>query len=228
MLIIVDNYDSFVHTLAGYVRALNVDYRLVRNDECPLDELQSASAFLLSPGPGSPKNAGISFDAAKSASVPVLGVCLGHQVIGEAFGGKVVRDTPVHGRTSRVLHDGSGVFADLPSPLAVARYHSLVVTQVPDCLRVTARTADGTVMGLAHRDRPITGVQFHPEAVQTNSGAQMVANFLSDAGFEIDQSAVDALSRRRPAALTPDVDDDFFSEPIQPAYPLPRPPSASQ
>ncbi|MFS0885905.1 anthranilate synthase component II [Aeromicrobium sp. 179-A 4D2 NHS] len=182
-MLFVDNYDSFVFNLVQYVRELGADAEVVRNDEASVDEL-TAGGFthvVVSPGPGTPAEAGISADVVRrlGPTTPVLGVCLGHQVIGEVFGARVVRaDTVVHGKSSLVHHDGRGVFAGLPSPLVCARYHSLVVEDLPAELEVTARTGAGVVMGLRHRDLPIEGVQMHPESVLTSRGHDLLATFL--------------------------------------------------
>jgi len=182
-VLFVDNYDSFVFNLVQYVRELGADAEVVRNDEASVDEL-TAGGFthvVVSPGPGTPAEAGISADVVRrlGPTTPVLGVCLGHQVIGEVFGARVVRaGTVVHGKSSLVHHDGRGVFAGLPSPLVCARYHSLVVEDLPAELEVTARTGAGVVMGLRHRDLPIEGVQVHPESILTSRGHDLLAAFL--------------------------------------------------
>jgi len=185
MILLIDNYDSFVHNLARYVQRLGVETRVVRNDAVGVAEIRRMrpAAVILSPGPCTPKEAGCSLDVVRelTGEVPMLGVCLGHQTIAAALGGKVVRaKEPVHGRASEVRHGGEGIFAGLPSPLTVGRYHSLVVEEetMPPELAVTARTADGTVMGLAHRRHPVVGVQFHPESILTRGGYELLANFL--------------------------------------------------
>ncbi len=189
-VLVIDNYDSFVYNLVQYLGELGAEPVVVRNDEIDLDGLASLSpaALLVSPGPGRPRDAGISNEAIVALGrrgTPVLGVCLGHQCIGEVFGGRIVRAPEiVHGKSSPVSHDGRGVFSDLPQPLVATRYHSLVVEEesVPDCLEVTARTRDGLVMGLRHRELPIEGVQFHPESVLTGeAGKHLLANFLRSA-----------------------------------------------
>lgn len=189
MILVVDNYDSFVHNLARYLRVLGRDCRVVRNDAITLDGIAALapSHIVISPGPCTPNEAGISTAAIArfAPSVPILGVCLGHQCIGQAFGGRVVRARrPVHGKTSTIGHDGQGVFSGLPRPLRVARYHSLAVADegLPEMLTVTARSEDGTIMGLRHRDYPVAGVQFHPEAILTESGYDLLRNFLEGAG----------------------------------------------
>lgn len=186
MILLIDNYDSFVWNLARYVSELGHTRIVVRNDATSLDQIAALapSHIIVSPGPCSPAEAGISnaVIAAFGGSVPILGVCLGHQCIGAALGGKVARARrPMHGKTSLVHHDGSGVFAGLPDPLRVTRYHSLIVEDaaLPECLEVTARSEEGEIMALAHRTQPTVGVQFHPEAVLTEHGHDLLRNFLS-------------------------------------------------
>lgn len=183
-VLLIDNYDSFVHNLAQYVGALGAEPVVVRND-AGLDVMQATEpdAIVISPGPGHPDDAGASVEVLEGwdPAIPILGVCLGHQAIGVAFGGKVVRAEKVmHGKTSTVDHDGQGVFRDLASPLTATRYHSLVIDpgSVPDALTVTATTPDGVIMGVRHRTRPIEGVQFHPESVSTDHGMKLIENFL--------------------------------------------------
>lgn len=183
-LLFVDNYDSFVYNLVQYVRELGAEAEVVRNDEVELAQLEQTefSHVIISPGPGSPADAGISAELVRNwgSHTPILGVCLGHQVIGEVFGGTVTRAPEVvHGKPSLVHHSGVGVFAGLPTPLTFARYHSLIVTAVPDELAVTAQTGSGVVMGLRHRDHPIEGVQMHPESILTSHGHELLANFLA-------------------------------------------------
>jgi len=187
-ILVIDNYDSFVYNLVQYIGELGAEPLVHRSDALSLDELRALEpdAVLVSPGPGQPRDAGLSNEviaAFGSDGIPVLGVCLGHQCIGEVFGATVVRAPEVmHGKTSSVTHDGSGVFAGLPNPLTVTRYHSLVVdpATVPDDgdLVVTARTDDGVIMGISHRSLPVHGVQFHPESILTEAGHDLVANFL--------------------------------------------------
>ena len=185
MVLLIDNYDSFTYNLAQYFGELGAEVAVHRNDRITLDEIAALapSHIVISPGPGRPEHAGISVDVLKrfGATVPILGVCLGHQAIGHAFGGRVV-NAPVlmHGKTSDVEHDGKGVFRDLAQGFTAARYHSLVVAEegLPDELEVTARTSDGIVMGLRHRTQPIHGVQFHPESVLTGPGHHLLRNFL--------------------------------------------------
>jgi anthranilate synthase/aminodeoxychorismate synthase-like glutamine amidotransferase len=186
-VLVIDNYDSFVYNLVQYLGELGAEPEVHRHDALPLDALRALApdAVLVSPGPGRPEDAGVSMDAIGAfgeAGVPVLGVCLGHQCIGALYGGDVVRaERVMHGKTSEVTHTGAGVFAGLPSPFTATRYHSLVVdaATVPDALEVTATTTDGTVMGLRHRELPIQGVQFHPEAVLTAGGHDLLRNFLA-------------------------------------------------
>ena len=186
MILLVDNYDSFVHNLARYVRELGHEAVVRRNDAITPGEVEALapSHIILSPGPCSPREAGVSIELVRrfGPSTPVLGVCLGHQCIGAAYGGEIVRAArPVHGRTSAVHHDGTSVFAGLPSPLRVARYHSLVIQRasMPDELRVLATSVDdGEVMAVAHREHPVVGVQFHPESAASQHGYAMLDRFL--------------------------------------------------
>jgi anthranilate synthase component 2 len=191
MILVLDNYDSFTWNLVHYLQQLGMAVEVVRNDAITVPQAlaSGAQAFLISPGPCTPNEAGISLDLVAACAAerrPLLGVCLGHQAIGQHFGGRVVRAAELmHGKTSPILHDGSGVFADLPSPFTATRYHSLVVDDVPPALRITARTADGAVMGFAHADLPIHGVQFHPESIATEHGHALLANFLTLAGLPV-------------------------------------------
>lgn len=188
-VLVIDNYDSFVYNLVQYLGELGAEPLVYRSDALGIDELRALEpdAVLVSPGPGTPADAGLSNEVIRSFGgdgITVLGVCLGHQCIGEVFGATVVRaDQVMHGKTSLVHHDGSGVFTGLPDPLTVTRYHSLVVdpaTIAPDGdLVVTARTDDGVIMGLSHRTLPVHGVQFHPESILTEAGHDLVGNFLS-------------------------------------------------
>ena len=189
MILVIDNYDSFTFNLVHYLMELGAEVEVVRNDAItPAQAIASGAAgFLISPGPCTPNEAGISLDlvgAAADAGKPLLGVCLGHQSIGQYFGGKVVRGGLMHGKTSPVSHDGSGVFAGLPSPFTATRYHSLIVTDIPECLVVNATSDDGHVMGFRHAHLPIHGVQFHPESIATEHGHAMLANFLRICGLE--------------------------------------------
>jgi len=187
MLLLIDNYDSFTYNLVHYFGELGEDVLVKRNDEVSVAEAMALgpAAILLSPGPCDPDQAGICLGliaAAAKARTPLMGVCLGHQSIGQAFGGKVVRSNEiVHGKVGEILHGGKGVFASLPSPFKATRYHSLTVERstLPDCLEITAEVADGTIMGLQHRSLPIHGVQFHPESIATEHGHTMLRNFLS-------------------------------------------------
>ncbi|MFZ5608886.1 MAG: anthranilate synthase component II [Pseudomonadota bacterium] len=186
MILLIDNYDSFTYNLAHYLQELGAGVRVVRNDAIGVGDALAlgAEAIILSPGPCTPNEAGICLDliAAAAGHVPLLGVCLGHQAIGQAFGGRVVRAPQVmHGKMSAIHHPGMGVFAGLPSPFTATRYHSLIVDRgsLPETLAVTATTEDGLVMGLAHRTLPIHGVQFHPESIATEHGHGLLANFLA-------------------------------------------------
>ena len=189
MILVIDNYDSFTWNLVHYLQELGATVEVARNDAIGVGQALSsgAAAFLISPGPCTPNEAGISLElveACADQARPLLGVCLGHQAIGQHFGGRVVRAGQLmHGKTSPVEHDGSGVFAGLPSPFTATRYHSLVVEEVPDALAVNGRTADGTVMGFRHRTLPIHGVQFHPESIATEHGHDLLANFMAAAGM---------------------------------------------
>jgi anthranilate synthase/aminodeoxychorismate synthase-like glutamine amidotransferase len=185
-LLLIDNYDSFVYNLAQAFGALGAEPLVVRN-HATLDELRALEpdAVVISPGPGTPKEAGVSLDAVTgfAGRVPLLGVCLGHQCISESFGGVVDRAPvgPVHGKTSQITHDGASIFSGIPSPMIATRYHSLCLEQttVPDVLEVTARSDDGVIMGVRHRELPIEGVQFHPESVLTEQGPVLLHNFLA-------------------------------------------------
>ncbi|MDF2693502.1 MAG: Anthranilate synthase, amidotransferase component [Labilithrix sp.] len=182
-VLVIDNYDSFTFNLVQYLGELGAEVRVVKNDGIDSDGVAKANVkgVLVSPGPCTPNEAGVSLAAVLSARVPVLGVCLGHQSIGQAYGGKVVRaERLMHGRTSPIHHRGKGVFAGLPSPFEATRYHSLLVERgsLPDCLEITAWTEEGEIMGLAHKDRPIEGVQFHPESILTTHGKELVANWV--------------------------------------------------
>ena len=185
-LLLIDNYDSFTYNLVHYLGELGADVRVVRNDQISVQEAMASGArgIVLSPGPGTPEQAGICLSltkAAAGAGVPLFGVCLGHQTIGAAFGGQVQQHSDfVHGKMGTIRHAGAGVFADLPSPMAATRYHSLVVDRasLPPELEVTAKLDDGTIMGLRHRDLPIEGVQFHPESIRSEHGHAMLKTFL--------------------------------------------------
>ena len=190
MILVIDNYDSFTYNLVHYLQELGVAVEVARNDALTVAEAVALrpQAVLLSPGPCTPNEAGISLEliaAAAATRLPMLGVCLGYQAIGQAFGAKVVRaDKVMHGKTSAIHHDGDGVFAGLPSPYEATRYHSLILdADLPDVLVSNARTADGIVMGLRHRDLPLHGVLFHPESIASEHGHALLANFLAIAGI---------------------------------------------
>jgi anthranilate synthase/aminodeoxychorismate synthase-like glutamine amidotransferase len=202
VILLIDNYDSFVYNLARYVRELGHHAVVRRHDAITLDEiaLVSPSHIILSPGPCTPREAGISTDVVRrfAPNIPILGVCLGHQCIGDAFGGRIIRAArPMHGKVSLVTHDGSGIFAGIPSPFRATRYHSLVIEpeSIPSDLRVTARTDSGEIMAVEHRVYPTVGVQFHPESALTEYGYRILATFLSG----------------RPVAGLPDRSDGAFS-----------------
>ncbi|MGA7206834.1 MAG: aminodeoxychorismate/anthranilate synthase component II [Specibacter sp.] len=192
-ILVIDNYDSFVYTLVGYLQQLGAETTVVRNDDVTLAEAVELAAardgVLVSPGPGTPAEAGVCIDLIKwcgANNKPMFGVCLGHQALAEAYGGIVTHaEQLMHGKTSDVSHHGTSVFAGLPSPVTATRYHSLAVVRssVPEVLEITAETADGVVMGLSHRQAPLCGVQFHPESVLTQGGYQMVGNWLESVGL---------------------------------------------
>jgi anthranilate synthase component 2 len=186
MVLMVDNYDSFTYNLVQYLGELGEEVRVVRNDELTVGEIASLrpARIVLSPGPCTPNEAGVSLELIRrfAGEVPILGVCLGHQAIGQAFGGRVVHaQTLMHGKTSSIHHDGEGVFKGLPSPYTATRYHSLAIERdsCPDVLDVTAWTEDGEIMGVRHRSLPVEGVQFHPESILTEHGHALLRNFLS-------------------------------------------------
>lgn len=217
MLLLIDNYDSFVHNLARYFERLGQATLVVRNDALTVADIRAMAprAIVLSPGPCAPDQAGCSLEVIRQlgSQVPTLGICLGHQAIGQAYGGRIVRAAePVHGRTSAIEHQGRSVFAGLPSPLVAARYHSLIVEResLPAELEITAWTGDGTIMGLAHRSHPVVGLQFHPESILTESGYVLLAGFLRLAGIDV------------PANL-PGIDSERIvarSEPALPTVPV--------
>jgi anthranilate synthase component 2 len=185
-LILIDNYDSFTYNLVQYFGDLGVDVSVYRNDQIKADEViaQAPKGLVISPGPSDPDHAGICLEltaCAAKAQIPLLGVCLGHQTIGQAFGGRIIRAEPMHGKISKITHDEKGLFEGLPSPLDVTRYHSLVIERasIPECLTVTAETGDGLIMGVAHKDLPIFGVQFHPESIATQNGIKILQNFIT-------------------------------------------------
>jgi anthranilate synthase component 2 len=186
MLLMIDNYDSFTYNLVQYFGELGEDVRVARNDEITLDEIAALrpDRICISPGPCSPTEAGISIPVLErfAGEVPILGVCLGHQAIGQAFGGRVIRaQALMHGKTGTIHHTGAGVFAGLPDPFTAARYHSLAVerSSLPECLEITAWTDDGEIMGLRHKTLAVEGVQFHPESIATEHGHAMLKNFLN-------------------------------------------------
>jgi len=189
MLLVIDNYDSFTYNLVQYLGELGQEVRVVRNDEIAVAEIAALrpSHIVISPGPCTPNEAGISLDVIKTyaGQIPILGVCLGHQSIGQAFGGKIVRAARVmHGKTSQIHHDGKGVFSGLPNPFEATRYHSLLIERasVPDSLEVTARTAEDEIMAVRHRTLPVEGVQFHPESFLTTAGKDLLGNFIAKGG----------------------------------------------
>jgi anthranilate synthase/aminodeoxychorismate synthase-like glutamine amidotransferase len=186
MILFIDNYDSFTYNLVDLLGKMEPDLKVVRNDEIPLDKIAELKpeGIVISPGPGRPEDAGISMDTIKKygPKIPILGICLGHQSIGQIYGGNVIRaDYPVHGKTSQVQHTGHFVFKDVPSPFEATRYHSLIVerTTLPNCLGIIAETEEGVIMGLQHKQYPIMGLQFHPESILTPQGEQMLANWLN-------------------------------------------------
>jgi anthranilate synthase/aminodeoxychorismate synthase-like glutamine amidotransferase len=186
MILVIDNYDSFTYNLVQCLGEAGVEPRVVRNDEVSLDEIRAwkPDRILISPGPCSPNEAGISCEVIRvfGEQLPVFGVCLGHQCIGQVFGGRVIRaDRLMHGKTSMIHHRGEGVLKEMPDPFEATRYHSLIVerSSLPACLRVTAETREGEIMGLQHTSLPVYGVQFHPESILTTEGARIVRNFLA-------------------------------------------------
>ena len=186
MLLVIDNFDSFTYNLVQYLGELGADPQVFRNDAIALDEIDESecSGIVISPGPGTPRDAGISIPIIQrfGGKIPILGVCLGHQAIGEAYGGKIIRaPKPVHGKSCRLTHRGLGVFEGLSEDVEVARYHSLIVERgsLPNVLEITAETDDGIVMGLRHREFDVEGVQFHPESILTKTGKQMLTTFLA-------------------------------------------------
>lgn len=194
MILVIDNYDSFTWNLVHYLMELGAEVEVVRNDDMSAGQALSsgAEAFLISPGPKTPNEAGVSLElvaACAEAGKPLLGVCLGHQTIGQHFGGTVARGGLMHGKTSPVTHDGSGLFEGLPSPFQATRYHSLIVENVPPTLVVNATSDDGHVMGFRHATLPIHSVQFHPESIATEHGHVMLANFMRIAGMAVKDRA---------------------------------------
>lgn len=218
MILLIDNYDSFVYNLARYFQRLGQETVVVRNDAATADDVRRMGprAIVISPGPCTPAEAGCSVDVVRqlAGQIPILGVCLGHQAIAAAAGGRIVRAAePRHGRTSLVEHNSTGLFAGVPSPFSVCRYHSLVVDEatLPGDLSVTARTTDGVIMAVEHRSLPVFGVQFHPEAALTEHGYDLLANFLRIAGCDstFDAASLAAEEDRTPPALR-------YAEPAQP------------
>ncbi|MGZ0051272.1 aminodeoxychorismate/anthranilate synthase component II [Brevibacillus gelatini] len=186
MILMIDNYDSFTYNLVQYVGELGEELQVYRNDKITLEEIERLAPdyLMVSPGPCTPNEAGISMEAIShfAGKIPILGVCLGHQSIGQVFGAKVIRaERLMHGKTSPVIHDGKTIFRDIPSPFTAARYHSLIVEEssIPSELEVTARTSEGEIMAIRHREYPIEGVQFHPESIITEYGKQLLQNFLT-------------------------------------------------
>ncbi|TWH49413.1 aminodeoxychorismate/anthranilate synthase component II [Sporomusa sp. KB1] len=185
MILLIDNYDSFTYNVYQYVANLDYPVSVIRNDKITLEEIERTdySGIIISPGPGTPAKAGIckAVIARFAGKIPILGICLGHQAIGEVFGGKVIRaPQPVHGKAEYIIHRGKGIYKDLPKPFAAGRYHSLIVdkTGLPDCLEITATSQDGLIMGLRHKEFEVEGVQFHPESILTPQGSKILENFL--------------------------------------------------
>jgi anthranilate synthase/aminodeoxychorismate synthase-like glutamine amidotransferase len=194
MILMIDNYDSFTYNLVQYLGELGADVRVYRNDQITVAEIErlAPEKIVISPGPCTPTEAGISCEVIRqfAGRVPLLGVCLGHQCIGEVFGGEIIRAPALfHGKTSMIYHDGKSIFRELPRPFEATRYHSLVIRRdtLPDCLELSAETDDGVIMGVRHRDLLVEGVQFHPESILTHEGKRLLANFLSQApALELD------------------------------------------
>lgn len=187
MIILIDNYDSFTYNLYQYIGTFSPEIKVVRNDEVTLEEIEKMDPerMVLSPGPKSPKEAGISMEIVRKfyTKKPILGICLGHQCIGAALGGRVTYAKEIlHGKQSVITHDGSSIFKGIPSPIKIARYHSLAVSQenLPSCLSVLASTQDGEIMAMKHRDYPVVGLQFHPESIYTDHGKRLIENFIND------------------------------------------------
>lgn len=201
--LIIDNYDSFTYNLVQYLGELGSEVVVYRNDQITLDEIirLKPDRIVISPGPCTPNEAGISLELIKNlcGKIPILGVCLGHQAIGQAFGGEIVRAPQImHGKTSDIYHDGLGVYKNLPNPFVATRYHSLVIDpkSVPDCLVVTAKTEDGVIMGVRHRELALEGVQFHPESILTEVGKDLLRNFLSGQ-YELEDQALGKMIKKR-------------------------------
>ena len=186
MILIIDNYDSFTYNVYQYCAKLGYEVRVFRNDKITIEEIEDGgySSIIISPGPGTPSDAGISKEviAHFAGDLPILGICLGHQAIGEVFGGKVIRaPQPVHGKTSEIYHDGRGIYSGLPKPFSAGRYHSLIVeaNSIPECLEITSKSEDGLIMGLKHKQYRVEGIQFHPESILTPHGVSLLENFLA-------------------------------------------------
>lgn len=190
MILMIDNYDSFTYNLVQYLGELGADLKVFRNDKTSIDEIKKLAPdqIVISPGPCTPNEAGISMDIIKdlSGTVPILGVCLGHQAVGQAFGGRIVRTKPVHGKTSDIYHNEKGIFQGIKNPFTATRYHSLIIDRdsIPSCLEITAETEDGIVMGIKHKDYSVYGVQFHPESILTGEGMKILQNFLQQNAAE--------------------------------------------
>ena len=185
MIVLIDNYDSFTYNLVQYLGDLGAEVSVVRNDKISVEKIieDKPKGLMISPGPSDPDHAGICLDLVKAAEtndIPLLGVCLGHQCIGQVFGGKIVQHDPVHGKTVHITHANENVFEGIPSPFEVTRYHSLIIDPdtMPDILGITAQTEDGVIMGVAHKEKPIFGVQFHPESIATQHGHKILENFI--------------------------------------------------
>jgi anthranilate synthase/aminodeoxychorismate synthase-like glutamine amidotransferase len=216
VILLIDNYDSFVFNLARLFEELGCETEVVRNDRITVDEVLARwpEAVVLSPGPCTPNEAGVCLDLVRQlpAQIPLLGICLGHQAIAQAYGAKIVRaPEPVHGQTSEVVHDGRGLYRSLPSPLTVGRYHSLVIDEpsLPSELEITGRTANGLIMSIEHQVHPISGVQFHPESILTRGGVRLLANFLVSIGRKVESLPVSEL----PVDVV-DEGDDYYRQPI--------------
>jgi anthranilate synthase component 2 len=185
MLVMIDNYDSFTYNLVQYFGDLKLECKVVRNDACSMNDIldMKPRGIIISPGPSDPDHSNLSLESVQVAAnnnIPLLGVCLGHQCIGQSFGGKVIRaPEPLHGKTSEITHDEKGLFADIPSPYTITRYHSLIVEResLPETLEITAQSNDGLIMGLSHKTLPIHGIQFHPESIATQHGHKLLENF---------------------------------------------------
>lgn len=193
MILVIDNYDSFTYNLVQYLGELGADLEIHRNDQITIGQIESKSpvGIVLSPGPKTPTEAGITMDVIKTfaSKIPILGVCLGHQAMGQVFGGEVIRAPKImHGKTSKVMHDGRGIFRGIENPFDATRYHSLIVerSSMPDCLEISATSGDGIVMGMRHKEYPCEGVQFHPESILTGHGKKMLENFLNGLGNKLD------------------------------------------